>query len=447
MKEPKYKVAYIIGAGASMPYEMPSGSELKEKILTSLRGMIRDGRDSSECFFYTPELIRSASSLLVSFSSSPTDSIDAHVNENEELAEVGKLMIAKCIREAEISSTIDETDTQNHWLKLFFNRMELYRYPERLKDVVFISFNYDRIIERFFDISFKSSFLKKENEEIADLMKNLNIIRIHGSLGEYDAKPYDDIHRFDFAQFCHAAASSLKLVDERTDSDAAKEALSQSEKIVFLGLGFDHENLQKIRPSEFYCPDLYITGTAYEEKAPKRKKAVNYFCPQKALEHSKCDIFAPENIDCYKLIDGYEVLPEYLMQIVKNDKEIVEKSDKVFSPKEITAYPKKEIPKKSDSIEDLLRYSSTFREYGRSKLRQLKSRNLLISYDVMAIGSEENLNKLSDFVKNRSGLSVCRDSIQEMPSGKHSCMMSVNGPAVYDENILETLSKKFDVEI
>jgi hypothetical protein len=39
MKEPKYKVAYIIGAGASMPYEMPSGSELKEKILTSLRGM------------------------------------------------------------------------------------------------------------------------------------------------------------------------------------------------------------------------------------------------------------------------------------------------------------------------------------------------------------------------------------------------------------------------
>ena len=77
----------ILGAGASMPYQFPSGKKLREKICREIKEPLKD-------LFDVPSKKAEVEHFISSFSRSGTSSIDAFLEYRTEFMEIGKLAIA-----------------------------------------------------------------------------------------------------------------------------------------------------------------------------------------------------------------------------------------------------------------------------------------------------------------------------------------------------------------
>ena len=278
---------FIVGAGASAEFELPVGSGLAKRI-QSRCACIRDGNGRLESVadpflnsiivknFEGDDLIKSLS-VLDAFNASldTAVSIDAFIDrfrENDRVATLGKVLIALEIAEAERESILspqrmakekfDDTAKRANdtWIGSFTQILLDGVYdPETIgKNITIICFNYDRCIEQHLVETIAKSYTIDivKAEAVVSMM---NIIHPYGTLGSL---PWNGHQRLEdvvpFGLGADASVNWMQIANEnirtytqqRHDVEtvqAIHNAMGACKVLVFLGFGFNNQNLDLLR--------------------------------------------------------------------------------------------------------------------------------------------------------------------------------------------------------
>lgn len=147
---------FILGAGASKPYNYPTGSELRLNICRLCVAEIQDLIEIDN-ELHVKKLVLEASKFTKTFFNSSTPSIDLFLARNQNFSNIGKISIVFSILIAEHNSNLHEdiSEKNQDWYSYLFHRMtndlttpDSYDYFGSNK-VTFITFNYDRSLEYF----------------------------------------------------------------------------------------------------------------------------------------------------------------------------------------------------------------------------------------------------------------------------------------------------------
>jgi hypothetical protein len=252
------KTVLVLGAGASVPYGFPTGSQLKADILKGLTATSKQiffrrhvegaGADSSDIDRFVAAL-----------KTTQFDSIDVFLEQRREFEKVGKLAIAAALIPREQETRLLTAEDQ-HWYRFLFNQLRVDGHfsPSKLS---VITLNYDRSLEQYLYSALRGDY-GFDDAEAARQVFRIPIVHVHGQLGELAWKParsfeqrpafsraYDPLLNEDTVR---AAAEGIITISE-FDPRANREFLSRIQGIVeegetigFLGFGYHHPVMQRL---------------------------------------------------------------------------------------------------------------------------------------------------------------------------------------------------------
>ena len=239
----------VLGAGASMPYGLPSGAELRSIICKDqawLAGELNDMHhiDSSE----TLDFIKN-------FSRSSVVSIDAFLSRHDRFVNLGKLCIATILCAKEDSAKVMDNDADDHWYQhmwqILIDGADTHNDLRRNK-IKFITFNYDRSLEYFLHQSIKYTYGVNDQEALR-VVRDFDILHVYGLLGEFSFTTTQGARHYtseNHAANIRTAAEGIKIIPEARDDevafDKARDWFYDSEIIGFLGFGFDTLNVERL---------------------------------------------------------------------------------------------------------------------------------------------------------------------------------------------------------
>jgi hypothetical protein len=251
---------YILGAGASVPYGFPVGAYLVGRIAT--KGL----RESNERHFAELGFCKEiAVGFMRELNESRQASIDAFLEYRKEYIPIGKAAIATFLIEAEHDNNLF---TRN-WYDTILERMAGKNLESFATNrVTFVTFNYDRSLEHFFHSALKARY-GKSSEEVAAVLKKIEIIRVHGQLGFLPWQAKEATRGYNnrrTTREIEIAANGINIISDEnvgnsTEFENAKSAICVAERIAFLGFGFHELNMRRLlfpRPNE---PRIPIHGT------------------------------------------------------------------------------------------------------------------------------------------------------------------------------------------
>ncbi len=248
----KKPTVLILGAGASKPYGLPLGSELRYSICqatdnandlaNTLKKVV--GIDQAETIDFARQFRRSH-----------VKSIDAFLAKRTEFTNVGKLAIAAILIGRESPGRLEHIDEAEHWYAYMWNLMiqDINDVSElHFNRIKFITFNYDRSLEYFLHSAIKHTF-GVEDAKAYEVLNKIEILHVYGSLGNFHYLPgngarqyLDDLN----PDSLHIAAEGIEIIPEaRNDSKAfmrARDICADVENIGFLGFGFDALNIERL---------------------------------------------------------------------------------------------------------------------------------------------------------------------------------------------------------
>jgi hypothetical protein len=257
------RVTLILGAGASMPFGFPSGYQLKMQITDGLnpthaREMLTHLLDAG---FDRREIEEFRTAL----EKSGKRSVDAFLEHRLEFLRVGKTASACALLPCEIEDRLFAGGQQS-WYEYFFNKLNA-RFDEFDKNSVSIlTFNYDRSLEHYLITTLKNAY-GKPLDECAAMLSSLPIVHLYGQLGElptlgtgginYGASLTPDT--------LLKSAKGIQIIHEdvtgKPQFQRAHNLLRDSERICFVGFGYDRINLSRLtgyKPS----PNQEVFGSA-----------------------------------------------------------------------------------------------------------------------------------------------------------------------------------------
>lgn len=273
------KTAFIIGAGASRDFGLPTGLELREEIIAS---KVNAGYFANLCIDNLTD--HSYSSFCDHFRNSGINSIDLFLKFNPNFINEGKFAIAYTIKNRERG--IAENIYKNSWIQLIYNKMiqginefnETWLINDNKN--YFCTFNYDRILEHLFCNYLYNTFY--QNLDVIQCMKNtkkqgllnffdINIDHVYGLIGGIDENSFengsDESLQYHYKQ--------IMLIKER-ESDVSHiiNKIDTCERIFFLGYGFNDENNEILKLYKFKNKkEMYATGYGlFEEERNEIKK-------------------------------------------------------------------------------------------------------------------------------------------------------------------------------
>ena len=183
---------------------------------------------------------------------------------DEKVSTLAKAAIAKVILEKERSSKLwfdarsysnhlDPTKIDGTWYQefaqLFFEGLTWDEIPNALKNLVVISFNYDRCFEHFMRHATKALY-GVDLSEVDKVLQNLNVIHPYGVVGELDWNGCErPALRIEFGGDSSGRLQELSKQIKTFNEDARDAALIQKEvasvrKVVFLGFAFHPQNIE-----------------------------------------------------------------------------------------------------------------------------------------------------------------------------------------------------------
>ncbi|HSV80109.1 MAG TPA: hypothetical protein VLK85_13035 [Ramlibacter sp.] len=249
------KTVFVLGAGASCPFGLPTGGQLRAMFCEQLSGTDHKlSRSLTDCGF-SANTIRAFGR---DFMFSGVMSIDSFLATRSEYHEIGVHAIAATLlpQEAEVrlykrgpAGQVKWGDSD--WYGYLWNRMRAdVTQPDQLlmNQVSFITFNYDRTFEVFMLNSIQHTF-GLERDAAFEILQRTPIHHVYGSLGEYEgSKGGFGFGRATSAEIIKASAQRLRVVPSARPSsdDRCTELLSSAETVIFLGFGFDSTNCARL---------------------------------------------------------------------------------------------------------------------------------------------------------------------------------------------------------
>jgi hypothetical protein len=232
---------FVIGAGASCPYGLPTGPELCEKAR----------RLNHESDIY--QLILSCSSIpadalngfLEDLRRHPADSIDGFLETRQSDArtmQFGRYVIAALMGDLLRSLRDKKPPRDADWLGYVFGRMlrGANTYGDFCRNrVTFVTFNFDTIVENHFFSNINNAY-RKDSSDFSP------VIHVHGAL---PTVPDGPMRSKGWIDWLPKAASNINVVLDEIDKgilDAARTAVLEARVICFLGFAYATPNLERL---------------------------------------------------------------------------------------------------------------------------------------------------------------------------------------------------------
>lgn len=251
------QTVFILGAGASVPYGYPTGTQLRQQIIENL-DLNRLKTDILQFNvllrrMLLQEKMDEAKELKDNLLEARRSSIDLFLEKRPKLMNIGKLAIACGIIEFEKADkgAWDWFEHLHDSELAQSNSAEDYCQDNNMN---FITFNYDRHLEHALISSLKSTY-DEDEETCAELIKeNFEIIHVHGKL---DSLPWEDKNGRAYGkkpstlEELSKSAAGIKIIHEKRNEKEsfgnAIKLIEDAELIIFLGLNLHNEtNLNRL---------------------------------------------------------------------------------------------------------------------------------------------------------------------------------------------------------
>src|SRR6267143_1994619 len=267
------RTVFILGAGASQPYGLPTGYQLVPQILEILR--LKKGDFESLGI-----LPREMNEFEKRIRESNIIAIDDLLNQHPQFLELGKLAIAFALVQFEKKSELLKPGIDDDWYRYFFEHLHRLQQPVNPEQYSFITFNYDRSFEEYFD-TVTAAFFGNSEQERKQAILDIPIVHIHGQLGILPSRggncPYAPTQDRSHVQ---RVAYSLRITDKEDDPQTLARAqvlIRNANTIRFLGFRYWRTNLDKLEfgKNSANCPDIAGTAYGFEKAEISHLKARN----------------------------------------------------------------------------------------------------------------------------------------------------------------------------
>jgi len=244
----------ILGAGASMPYDFPSGQQLMQKIIGEInpdspgdlyRVLLR--------FDFKPDEI---DTFYFCLSRSQKFSVDEFLEHRTEFERIGKISITLKLVTYEDGNKLFHPTNDKNWYRYLWNKISDVPFEEfGNNQLSIITFNYDRSIEHYL-LNTMQYLYRKHEKECAKKLIEIPIIHVHGRLG---ALPCQDkngrqYHPSIVPDEVEGISKQIKVITEHKkpskEFEEAHKILSSSQKICFLGFGYNPVNIRRLKIKE-----------------------------------------------------------------------------------------------------------------------------------------------------------------------------------------------------
>lgn len=272
------KTTLILGAGASKPYGLPLGSELRDILLKT--------PNLSPTNIWPRKKARPDFSLFCQeLSTSGYGSVDAFLENREEWSEIGKFGIACNLLAIEKANKLfPPNQPKDHWLQVLWSKIAEPDWKTfKNNKLSIITFNYDRLVEHYLSKVVSNHFKKTFSE----LSKVVDFVHIHGDLGDYEgtlgfhipkesmdyglgAERVRQLRTKIETERLKTATANIKIVHESNHRfkqvRRANKTIHESERIYFIGFGYNKANMNKFtifrKPDELQEKrERWILGT------------------------------------------------------------------------------------------------------------------------------------------------------------------------------------------
>lgn len=291
----KLSYVFIIGAGAGKPYGFPLGIELYDKIRDNYAILVKGNRDFGTSF-QVQNYVREAENFVQALEQTTGISIDKYLNINEKYYGEGKTAIAALIYQYEQKSELPlRLRLENDWYtNLYIKLIEGLKTADDLmrigeNKVSFIIFNYDRSLEYYlFENLFglvNNTSVCIDRKQVAEALKPIDFIHVYGQIGKlpwqegiYNESPEilmyakENVLKYGEKNYnqLNVAYRVKGMIDlmynSRKDNPEivkAQKLIESADKIMFLGFGYDDDNLAILNLPEL-LEGKTVYGTAYE---------------------------------------------------------------------------------------------------------------------------------------------------------------------------------------
>lgn len=255
------KTVFVLGAGASAPFDFPTGRTLKDQVASQ----IIEGRDLYMLLMSSGFSNTLLMEFAVTLRDSGQPSIDAFIERRGKFLEAGKAAIAAALLPYEEAGHLFMVQGKGHkesdanWYDLLFNMLsEKATRWEDLGDnqLSIITFNYDRSLEQYLSTALRNSYDLGE-QDVAAVMTAIPIEHVYGSLG---ILPWQDQEGSGLqvvpyagqvtAENVNRAAASITILPEGDQNpeafSRAGELIRETRYLYFLGFGYHPLNLKRL---------------------------------------------------------------------------------------------------------------------------------------------------------------------------------------------------------
>ena len=278
---------FIIGAGCSVPYGFPTGAMLMQKLKKfdykdRIEYKAQHLLDRHYLFDLYPERLRITfdeygekarqidgyysslnlekqtinsiiSSTVKDFAKSIRHSMMVSTDEflknrlgqkQNEQTDFGKRLIAYEILEAEQASQLGNIDWIQHLLSLIDQQSN---WEEILKQTVFLTFNYDRVLE-YCIFLYLTSDKQYADADAHAFIKDMKIFHVNGFIGSLEEIPFGAVENGKYQEIAKRMETVWEKRQNRDESEKEKYQgfLKNAERVYFLGFSYIPDNLESI---------------------------------------------------------------------------------------------------------------------------------------------------------------------------------------------------------
>lgn len=277
----KTPTVLVLGAGASQPYDFPTGPELRQSLLgvhSHLDGI---------AFGLGPDGKARADEFRRVFRRS-RDPIDAFLEHNVEWREAGKCLIAAHIIGAEQENNL--YPESGDWMTRLFGWMaeDCTASNFEKNQLRVITFNYDRSYEFALHEFIKAHFCVPA-AEANRIAEPLEVVHIHGSIGALKTEDRREGRLFepDFDDL-RDVSSGIRVISDGANDEILRKAvgiLKEAKRVFCLGFGYHKVNVERLfsdpLPENTAIHGTCLGASPAEQRAirarfPRRYKGVDY---------------------------------------------------------------------------------------------------------------------------------------------------------------------------